>query len=70
MCYAGAMPKSIKKLRRPRQGRVLAGVALGFANYFQVDVILVRLFWLILLMPGGLPGIVPYLICWLVIPEE
>lgn len=62
---------NIKKLlRRPKKGRVLGGVALAFANYLNIDVVLVRLLWVFLLIPGGLPGIVPYLICWLVIPEE
>lgn len=59
-----------KTLRRPKQGRVLAGVAAAFANYLGVDVVLVRLVWVFLLLPGGLPGLVPYLLCWLVIPEE
>ncbi|MBU0978879.1 MAG: PspC domain-containing protein [Patescibacteria group bacterium] len=64
------MINSKKLLRRPRNGRVFAGVALGFARYFDVDVVLIRLIWVVLLLPGGLPGILPYLICWLVIPAE
>ena len=60
----------MKKLRRPRKGKVIAGVALAFANYFDVDIVLVRLVWVILLIPGGLPGFIPYVLCWLVIPEE
>ena len=58
-----------KKLRRSVKGRVIAGVAQGMANYFNIDVVLVRLVWVLLLLPGGIPGIVPYLICWLVIPS-
>ncbi len=61
---------AIKKLIRPRRGRVIAGVASSLANYFNLDVTLVRLLWVFLLIPGGLPGIVPYIICWLVIPSE
>jgi phage shock protein PspC (stress-responsive transcriptional regulator) len=60
----------IKKLRRPKKGRVIAGVAQGMANYFDIDVVLVRLIWVFLLLPGGIPGIIPYLICWLVIPSK
>jgi phage shock protein PspC (stress-responsive transcriptional regulator) len=60
----------MKKLRRPKKGRVIAGVAQGFANYFGIDVVLIRLIWVFLLLPGGLPGIIPYLICWIVIPDE
>ena len=60
----------MKKLRRPKNGRKVAGVAMAFANYLQIDVVLVRLIWVFLLIPGGIPGLVPYLICWLIIPEE
>jgi phage shock protein C len=40
------------------------------AERFGLPVILVRLVWLLLLLPGGLPGVVPYVISWLVIPSE
>lgn len=60
----------MKKLRRPRKGRMVAGVAMSFANYFNVDVVLIRLIWVFLFLPGGLPGLIPYLICWIVIPSE
>lgn len=62
--------KAVKKLIRPKKGRRVAGVALAFANYFNLDVTLVRLIWVFLLIPGGFPGLIPYLLCWLVIPEE
>lgn len=60
----------MKKLRRPKKGRMVAGVAMAFANYFDVDIVLVRLVWVFLFIPGGLPGLIPYLISWIVIPEE
>ena len=60
----------MKELVRPMEGRKIAGVAQGLANYFDVDVTLVRIIWVLLLLPGGLPGLVPYLICWLLIPGE
>ena len=49
---------------------MIAGVAIGIAEYFGIPVALVRLVWLFLLLPGGLPGLLPYLICWVVIPAE
>ncbi len=66
------MPKttSKRKLVLPREGRKIAGVAIGLANYLNIDVTLVRIVWVLLLLPGGLPGIIPYLICWAVIPSE
>jgi phage shock protein C len=60
----------MKKLVRPREGRVIAGVAKGLSEYFGVDVTIVRLIWILLLLPGGIPGLLLYIICWVVIPEE
>lgn len=61
---------SKRKLRRSKKGRVIGGVALAFANFFGIDVVFVRVIWVLLLLPGGLPGLLPYLACWLVIPSE
>ena len=49
---------------------MLGGVAAGLAYRFGLPVWLVRLGWLLLFLPGGLPGVVPYVILWLVIPSE
>jgi phage shock protein PspC (stress-responsive transcriptional regulator) len=57
-------------LVRSRKHRLIAGVAGGMAERFGVPVILMRLLWFLLLLPGGLPGVVPYVICWIVIPSE
>ena len=40
------------------------------AERFGLPVFLVRLLWLLLLLPGGLPGLIPYLVCWVLIPSE
>jgi phage shock protein PspC (stress-responsive transcriptional regulator) len=57
-------------LYRPRNGRMLAGVAAGLARRFGLPVWLVRLGWLLLFLPGGLPGLVPYIIFWIFMPSE
>lgn len=62
--------RKIKKLTRPQKGQKIAGVCLGIARYLKVDPTVIRVLWILLLIPGGLPGLVPYLLCWLVIPEE
>ncbi len=62
--------KEITRLFRPKKGRKVAGVALAFAKYFDIDVTVIRLVWLFLFIPGGLPGLIPYVICWIVIPSE
>lgn len=58
-----------KRLVRPREGRKVAGVCLGVAEYFDVDVTLVRVIWLVLLLGAG-TGLLAYIIGWIVMPEE
>ena len=57
-------------LRRCRKDRVIAGVCCSLGDFFAISAIWFRLAFLILLLPGGLPGFVPYLVLWLVIPQE
>ncbi len=59
-----------RKLYRARRGGWIAGVAQGMADWSGIPVVLVRLFWLLLLLPGGVPGILPYILCWILIPKE
>lgn len=58
-----------KRLVRPRQGRKIAGVCLGFAEYFDLDVTLLRLVWLLVAVFTGI-GLLSYPIAWIVMPEE
>ncbi len=58
-----------KRLMRPREGRKIAGVCLGVAEYFDLDATLVRLVWLVLIFGAG-TGFLAYIIGWIVMPEE
>lgn len=58
-----------KRLVRPREGRSIAGVCLGFAEYFDLDVTLVRLVWLLVSFMTGI-GLLAYPIAWVEMPEE
>ncbi|HLV85777.1 MAG TPA: PspC domain-containing protein [Candidatus Sulfotelmatobacter sp.] len=58
-----------RKLIRPRLGRKIGGVCLGFAEYFDIDVTVVRLVWLITAIMTCV-GFIPYVIAWIVMPEE
>jgi phage shock protein C len=58
-----------KRLVRPRADRKIAGVCAGFAEYFDLDVTLVRLVWLFIVLVGG-TGLLAYVIAWIVMPEE
>jgi phage shock protein C len=56
-------------LLRPRKGRLVAGVCVGLADYFGVDVNLVRLGFGVFTVFWGL-GLLIYGLAWLVLPEE
>ena len=58
-----------RKLMRSRANRKIAGVCAGFAEYFDLDVTVVRVVWLIVALFGG-GGILAYIIAWIVMPEE
>jgi phage shock protein PspC (stress-responsive transcriptional regulator) len=56
-------------LVRLRRGRMLAGVAAGLADWFDVDPTLVRVAFVALALLGGV-AVPIYLAAWLLIPEE
>jgi phage shock protein C len=56
------------KLRR--QNGIIGGVCGGLGAFYGISAWWFRLLFLILLMPGGLPGLVPYVILWIVIPHR
>lgn len=60
-----------KKLYRSRTKRTLSGVCGGLEDYFEIDVTIIRLVWvLISIMSGIFPGIVAYVIAVFIIPEQ
>jgi phage shock protein C len=53
-----------------RQKGIVAGVCGGLAAFTGISVFWFRLGFLILMLPGGLPGVVPYLLLWIIIPKK
>jgi len=50
---------------------MIGGVLAGFSEYFNMDPTLLRVIYVIVsLISAGFPGLLIYLICWAVIPEE
>ena len=71
--YCGIRVGSVlarKRLMRPRNGRKIAGVCAGFAEYFDLDVTVVRVVWLISVFLGAGLSLIAYVIAWIVVPEE
>jgi len=59
-----------KQLRRSRHNRWLGGICGGLGEFFGLNPFWFRLIFFILALPGGLPGVIPYLILWIVIPLD
>ena len=58
------------KLRRSRTDRLIGGVCGGLGEFFGMSPFWFRLLFFILGLPGGVPGVLPYLILWAIIPLE
>jgi phage shock protein C len=60
-----------RPLRRPRTDRMIAGVCAGLAHHFGLDITLVRVLYVVVsILSAAFPGILVYIVLWLVIPEE
>ena len=60
--------KKIKKMFRDPDDKVLGGVSSGVAAYFGIDVVIVRLLFIVLIFFGG-TGLILYIILWIILPE-
>ncbi len=62
------MSTSYRRLQR--QNGIIAGVCGGMGAYLRVNPWWFRGVFLVMLLPGGLPGLLIYLIMWIVIPKK
>ncbi|MBU0953290.1 MAG: PspC domain-containing protein [Nanoarchaeota archaeon] len=58
-----------KRLYRSGKNKVLGGVCGGLGEYFDLDPVIVRLFWVLFALIYG-SGILVYLIAWIIIPRN
>lgn len=61
-------PTQQQRLTRPRDDRMIAGVASGLARYLGIDPTLVRIAFVVLAVAGG-AGVLAYLVAWVLMPE-
>lgn len=58
-----------KRLFRSQNNKMIGGVCGGLAEYFDIDPTVVRIAYLLLsILSVGFPGILLYIVCWLVMP--
>ncbi len=62
---------SEKKLRRSRQNKMIAGVVGGLADYFDLDASVLRIVYvLVSLFSAAFPGLIVYLVLWVIMPLD
>ena len=60
-----------KKLFRSQTNKVFAGICGGIAEYFDIDVTLIRVLWLLVVIFSGVfPGLLAYIIMIFIIPQK
>lgn len=60
-----------RPLRRSRDDRVVAGVVGGLAAYFGIDPTMARVLYVIVsILSAAFPGLLVYIVMWVLVPEE
>ena len=58
-----------RRLFRDENHKIVGGVCSGIANYFDIDIVIVRIIFLVLLFTFGI-GFIPYIILWIAVPSS
>ncbi len=60
--------RGVKRLYRDYDNRVIAGVCSGLGAYFNIDPVVMRIIFVVLLLANGI-GIIAYLVLWIAVPK-
>jgi phage shock protein C len=58
-----------KRLYRSRKNKIIAGVAGGLAEYFEIDPVIVRAVFIVTMLGWGV-SLLAYIILWIIVPQE
>lgn len=58
-----------KKLYKSRENKVISGVCGGFGEYLDIDPVVIRIVWLVLLVMFGVGGLA-YIVCMFIMPQQ
>jgi len=65
------MAQEAKRLYRSKKNKVFAGICGGVGEYFNIDPVLIRLIWvLVVIFTGFFPGVLAYIIAIFIVPEK
>ena len=68
---ANSPTADMKKLYRSEQNKIFGGIIGGLGEYFEIDPVLLRLIWLIILIATGIiPGLIVYIIALFIVPRK
>lgn len=67
---AGGAVVTKERMRRPEEGKKIAGVCAAVANRYHVNPTVVRAAWVGASLLPFTPGLVAYLACWATIPRD
>lgn len=57
-----------KRLYKSRNNKMICGVCAGIADYFNIDLSIVRVLWAVLALAAG-TGVLAYIACAIILPE-
>ena len=58
-----------KKLYRNLNGKMIAGVSTGLAEYFDIDPVIIRALFIITTIAYGI-GVIAYIVLWIIVPTK
>jgi len=65
----GRVEMEPERLMLDKENKKIAGVCAGFARFWDLDVTLIRVIWLILAFSTGI-GFIAYFVAWIVMPPD
>ncbi len=61
----------MKKLYRSDKNKVFAGIIGGIGEYLEVDPVILRVLWLLIVVfTGFIPGLIAYIIAIFIVPKR
>jgi len=65
--YSTSRTSSIRKLYRDTENAYIGGVSAGLSHYFGIEVLWIRLIWVLLFFGAG-TGVLVYILLWILMP--